>query len=726
MDWQAHPFALALFLGAALNLGVARAAARREAPGARTCTVLMLALAWWAGGYGVELLTTTVAAQRAWARVEYLGVLTAPLAWWIFTLRFSGRDAWLTRPVLAALCLVPAILYALVLTDPGLHQLLYREARTVEVGGWRVLRVTYGPAGWANVAYAYACLLAGTLTIGWAFWTSPRLYRRQVGALLASAAAPWAANALYMLGIGAGIDLTPFGFSITGLCAVWALRHARLLDLTPVARGRLMESLDDGIAVVDGQGRVVDVNAACTRMLGHCEADLIGQPASTAFAAHAALLAALAGDGRGVLTVGAGAAAGVLEPRVTVLTDRRGRVIGRLVVLRDVTERRRVIAELERARDAAEALARAKAEFLATVSHEIRTPMNGVVGMTALLLGMPLPAEHRDCVETIRASGEQLLTIINQILDFSRAESGRLELEVRPFDLRAAVGGVLDLLRPQAEAGGLTLTLAVDARLPEHCLGDVTRLRQVVANLVGNAVKFTPAGRVEVRLDAEGGDDAERLYLRVRDTGIGIPAQSTGRLFQPFSQVDASTARQYGGSGLGLAICRRLCELMGGSITLDSQVGVGTTFHVRLPLRAAAAPVVAGAGPGAAAVAPTAPALRILVAEDNQVNQKVAMFMLARLGYHADLAANGIEAVAAAQRAAYDVVLMDVQMPEMDGIEATQHIRTGVRPVPRIIAMTANAMPSDREACLAAGMDDYLTKPVRIDALRAALARVAA
>ena len=727
MGWQPHPYSLVLIVSAAMSVGVARAVWRRPAAGARTCAVLMLALAWWSVFYAAELLSTSHAAQIRWVKIEYIGILSAPLAWLLFALRFTGRDRWLGLRELAGLCLVPAVLYALVLSDGVLHQLVYRSAETVQLGRWSVLRVVYGPAGWANVAYAYLCLAIGTLVIVHAFRTSPGIYRRQVVALIASAAAPWAVNAIYMMGLGLRIDLTPLGFTITGLGAAWALRRAQLLDLAPVARDQVMESLTDGVAVLDRQGRLVDCNPAFAAALGQSVGACVGEPAAHVFAAHPELLARLTGpsDASAPPTVPSVDGTRLYEPQVSPLADQRGHGIGQLVTLRDVTDRGRVMRELARARDAAEALARAKSEFLATVSHEIRTPMNGVVGMTALLLDTPLTAEQREYVDVVRRSGEQLLAIINEILDFSKLEAGRLAVESIPFSPRAAVDEMLDLLRPQAEEQGLRLDLAVAGAVPERCLGDPTRVRQIVANLVGNAIKFTPSGAVTVSLDAAppaGG--GQRLRLAVRDTGIGIPAERLDGLFQPFSQVDASTARRYGGTGLGLAISRRLAELMGGDIAVQSTPGCGSTFTVEWQVRT----VVDDQPSRAAAVPPSPappPALRILVAEDNPVNQRVVLRMLERFGYHADLAVDGARAVAAATRAHYDVVLMDVQMPGMDGLEATRRIRDACAGhQPRIIAMTANAMDGDRERCLDAGMDDYLSKPVRPADLRAMFERM--
>jgi signal transduction histidine kinase/CheY-like chemotaxis protein len=397
-------------------------------------------------------------------------------------------------------------------------------------------------------------------------------------------------------------------------------------------------------------------------------------------------------------------------------------------VARANAELARMNRDLEAARDAALEAARSKAEFLATMSHEIRTPMNGVIGMTQLLLDGPLGDEQRDYVQTIRASGDSLIAIVNDILDYSKIEAGRLDLETRAIDVGAIAREVADLFAAAARDKGLDLRTAIASDVPPRVLGDGVRIRQVLANLVGNAVKFTERGVVDVGVRVLAPDDTgERLEIAVRDTGIGIPAQGLARLFRSFSQVDSSTARRFGGTGLGLAISQRLAQAMGGDVTVESTAGQGSTFRFVVPLRRAepveAAPLASAPAARMTRVATDHP-LRILLAEDNRVNQKVALRLLERMGYAPDLAEDGAQVLTALARVPYDVVLMDVQMPGIDGLEATRRIRAAADgPQPRIIALTANVLSGEREACRAAGMDDYVPKPIDRDALAAALRR---
>jgi PAS domain S-box-containing protein len=399
---------------------------------------------------------------------------------------------------------------------------------------------------------------------------------------------------------------------------------------------------------------------------------------------------------------------------------RRGNDIeGVFVVGRDVTAR-------ETARAQAVAASQAKSAFLANMSHEIRTPLNGVIGMLELLSDTPLDPQQQDYARTAAASGEALLTVINDILDFSKIEAGRVDLDAHEFDLREVVDSTRRMLARAAETKGLALTATVDPALPDLFRGDAGRLRQILTNLVSNAVKFTTDGAVTVDVRAVG-DTAQGTQVRfdVSDSGIGIAPDKLGELFEPFVQADASTTRRYGGTGLGLAISHQLAELMAGELTARSEPGVGSTFSVTVPLDRPRSQGTAGDRPDTQAEAGPIPGGCVLVAEDHPVNQRVIEAMLARVGLTTELVETGRLAVERVDPERHVALLMDCQLPELDGYEATRQIRareTAGRRIP-IIAMTANALSGDRERCLAAGMDDYLAKPFRTQELRAVLGR---
>ena len=414
-------------------------------------------------------------------------------------------------------------------------------------------------------------------------------------------------------------------------------------------------------------------------------------------------------------------------------------------------EERRVAVELARARDEALAASRAKSQFLATVSHEIRTPMNGVVGLTSLLRETELDARQREYVEGLAQAGAGLVRVIGDVLDFSKLEAGRVELEAIEFSMAQVLARVRGTMLAAALERGLRLEVSCADDVPPRLLGDPQRLGQVLLNLAGNAVKFTPAGGVRLEASLAGREgDVVRLRIEVHDTGVGIAADDLGRLFEPFSQLDASTTRRFGGTGLGLAICRQLVEAMGGEIGVESTVGVGSTFRVTVPLRvpAPASPAVAqssGAQPGAqpgsppswgppSSVPPSSGRGCVLVVDDNDINRLVAEGMLRKLGYDVLLADDGQVALdlltgAASDREQHAVVavLMDVQMPVLDGYETTGRLRAHetAHSLPRlpVIATTAGAVDGDHERALAAGMDDYLPKPLRLDQLGGVLER---
>lgn len=406
---------------------------------------------------------------------------------------------------------------------------------------------------------------------------------------------------------------------------------------------------------------------------------------------------------------------------------------------------------LQRSRREAELTAQAKSDFLAMMSHEMRTPLNGIIGMTAVLLSRNLSEQDRDCVETIRHSGEVLMAVIDDVLDLSKIEAGRLQLECVELDVARVIGEAMQVVQTAAARKQLKLVTSIERDVPKVICGDGVRLRQILLNLLSNAIKFTPAGKIELRAGVKPlGDSAHELFFSVSDEGIGISEAEQRNLFQPFSQAAAHISRQFGGTGLGLTICRMLVELMGGKIGVTSRLGEGSCFWFTIQaLRSEQSrpesalwngseqafqslSLVCGESAGASGFpvrssdpVEAAKRFRLLLVDDNLINQKVALLMLKKLGYQADVAKNGQEALHAFSERQYDLVLMDCIMPELDGLEATRILRSkgGYAATVPVIAMTANAFIEDREACLAAGMSDYLSKPVRESELRGKLER---
>ena len=514
--------------------------------------------------------------------------------------------------------------------------------------------------------------------------------------------------------------------------AAMARRQRRGLTRAQEIMNAALQNIDQGLGMIDRDGRILVLNQRATELLGIPAEFTAGDPLAKVLdwqrdadlfeeGVPIESLRDRASDSdahppiyRRMRTTGA-----ILEVRTQELAD------GSMVrTFADVTAWKKAQEDLTAARDAAEAAMRARAQFLAVMSHEIRTPLNGIIGTADLMSHDALTPQQQNFTRIIQESSRHLLTLVNDVLDFSRIDRGQIEIEAIPFEPRAVLSEVIAMLTPRAVVRGLQLTWGASDAVPGRVIGDPHRLRQVLLNLIGNAKKFTQVGGIDVRMTAthaaDAPDAAWKLRWQIADTGIGMSAGAMRHLFQEFTQVDGSIARRFGGTGLGLAISRRLVEAMGGSISVQSTPGVGSTFTFDIRVRAASTETATAAGDTA-----PLPPMAVLLAEDDLVNRIVASGMLEKLGCSVTIAEDGSRALEAVQQHDFDLVVMDVMMPNMDGLAATRAIRSlpvQKRAIP-IIGVTANAFESDEAACRAAGMNGFVSKPVTLDRLAAAITR---
>ncbi len=841
---------------------------RQHAPNAGPIALTFAAVSIWLFAQALGFSLPTVQGKEVAGKILFVGAVIVPVGVLLVAIRASGHDRILTRPRVIALWTAPIVTLLALLTNDS-HGLMWHSAELFP--DRPRLRVQFGAWFWCYVAFSQLCMVAAIGMLIDKYRRDWQRYRREGLIVLLGMTVPWLTVTVVLMGEipVRNIDPTPYSFLVAAALLTWGLLREDIFAPAPVSRSTVVQQIADPLLVLDRRARLVDVNQAATAILGLDPARVQGVSVNDALAGHPELLTlSRTGEaGGGAIAIEVDGETRSFDVLVSALHERGPEPVGWLLALRDVTDHRR-------ATEAAETAAFAKSQFLANMSHEIRTPMNGVIGMADLLLDTDLDEEQREFARTIRSSGESLLNVINDVLDFSKIEADRLELECIPFDLRSLIEDTLAPMAKLAWDKRLELVHLIHHDVPSELLGDPSRIRQMLVNLVGNAIKFTAQGEIVVRVSvATREGDAVRIHVSVTDSGIGIPDDERERLFESFSQLDASTTRRYGGTGLGLAITKRLAHRMGGEIGLESALGYGSTFWLtfRLQVSATARPTglepeaslagrralviddnatnrevvrhyltawkmqceevpsaesalewldarddgaahldvivldlqmpgmngialartlrqrpqfagtklvlltsgaVAGqarmaseagvdgylpkplsasqlrgcilavlstdlqGGPGAqerplvtrhllrerAAQSRT----RILVAEDNPVNQKVAVGLLERLGFAADVAENGREALTAVARTSYGAVLMDCHMPEMNGLDATREIRRrevgGGSRLP-IIALTAGAMKREREACVEAGMDDFLAKPVRSKELAAALAR---
>ncbi len=685
---------------------------------------MLAAAAFWAIINGIELALYDIGAKVVLSKIAYIGTCSVIPFWLLFVLSYVKQELNLKKCFRCIIFGPPVIMLLFVFTNEY-HQLVWPSLTPVEVNGG--IRLVYGHGIMVILfaIYSAVIMLYGVVMLMIFLHDSPALIRRQVLLMLVASLSPWILNIVYLLGLSPiqGVDLTPIGFIITGVIFQFAVKCCKMLDLMPIARHILFDEIIDGVLVIDGKNRIMDINSATVDILSMQEDQLVGKSIDEILPMMSKNLSKIA-NGNRISNTSFSFNGKCIDVKLSSLSNKSCK-FGYLAVLRDITNIRQAQAELMEAKEAAEAADIAKGRFLANISHEVRTPMNGIIGFMDLLSRTGLDAEQSEYLQDARSAAQTLLQLLNDILDYSKSESGMLQLESISFNLHMLVRETVILFEPSARRNGTELSCNISGGVPEYVYGDPVRLRQILANLIGNAVKFTEHGKVTVIVDANvDADKKARLRFEICDTGIGMKEEAIDKIFQAFTQADVSTTRKYGGTGLGLAITKKIVDSYRGTIEVQSEPGKGSCFIVSLKLETAEPASVNvsveqkcyAAEKEAAAVSFRA---SVLLVDDIQANRKLVSILLKKLGYDSDCAENGKQAVEMCKQKEYDLVLMDCQMPEMDGYQAAREIksRQGKNNDTPIIAMTANDAEADREMCKEAGMDDYITKPVNTDVL---------
>jgi PAS domain S-box-containing protein len=759
-------FSGVLLLNSLLSSGLAYLGwRRRPAPGAEGFTFLMIALAVWSFAYGMELGVNTLAGMLFWIRIEYIGIVCLPVAWFIFSMEISGQQDWLSSRRLFFILLVPFATLVLVITNPA-HNIFYRQTWVDNSGPIPMLAFITGPWYWVHSAYSYILFISGTYILFRLFLRSSGPYKRQSATMLVGALVIWVVNILYYLGFKpfGHLDLTPFFFFVTGLIIAWGIFRYQLLDLVPIAQDILINSMQDGALVLDKRTRLVNCNPAAKKLFGWQTAPL-GQLAVQIIPEWDVILE---------LTQECGAnqngnffeqriqrddQISYYEVRATPLIDHRKNPSGCLVMIHEITARKLSEQALQRARDLAESANQAKSVFLANMSHELRTPLNAILGFSQILSKDPHLSDYQHELSIILDNGKHLLSLINDVLDISRIEAGHMRLQAADFDSKMLLISLHNTFNLRAAAKGVDLIFETPTDFPRFIHTDENKLRQVLMNLVDNGLKFTDSGKVILR--ARFSQDLAEKDLRpsgsatylsvidkllvssnesplsslgmidfeVEDTGIGITAEDQAVIFEPFVQLSPS-GRSREGVGLGLSITRQIVNILGGEITLYSQPGAGSVFRFSIPVIVYENPTGMETSNRAAlidrpiALEPNQPRTCFLLVECSQAVRDQFLELLSPLGFDIKVADDANQAVSFWQEYRADLVWFEFGAPVERYLQTAREIKRVAKSIMhpvKLIGIFDSTISQDQHLLIESGCDDLLRKPVNQNEVIAAI-----
>ncbi len=716
-------YVLILYLSAAICLTISVSCFRRRpAFGALPLGILLFSVAVASVFQALIFAFQGLSDKLLVADLRYIGVELIPASFLALAYEHTKKLSFFKAKRILPLLLISLMLFLLLITN-RYHFLFYKS---VAIQG-DILILGNGIGFWLNIAYIYTLTIAGVLYLLKDILSSSASSKRKTLILLLSAIIPFLFSMISNFDIihTGDIDITPLAFSLTGLFSFFCLFRLRMFDVIPIAKEELFESLQDSVIILDKRDLILAINKQALNLFhcvfgSACASDYTGKSVFDVFSVIENFASKFSNHELLEEKIGihVGTEMSYFNFFKNPIFNKKGKFTGSLIVLKDISELEFALYEAKSSQKAAEAANLSKSRFLANMSHEIRTPMNAIIGISDILYSTEMPAEERKKnLKILMSSAVSLLSLLDDILDYSKIEAGKLELEHTVFHLKELLEEAADIFVIPARAKNVTIETHFDRQLPEYVSGDPTRLKQILSNLVSNSVKFTAEGKVNI---SAGVTETHDLYARIKivvsDTGIGIPNDKINCLFESFRQLDNSTTRKYGGSGLGLSIVKNLVEMMEGNIRVESEMGAGSSFIMSIPFEVAQTPkacerkIFSGNSPM------IDNNLSIIVAEDSKANQELMKVFLAKKNLQADYAENGKILLELLEQNMYQLILMDMQMPEIDGLEATSAIRekekaTGEHII--IIALTANAMKGDRELCINAGMDDYLAKPIR-------------